>query len=156
VVDDRDNLRPGTKYGEWERRGVPLRLEIGPRDLEQQTVMLKARHDRAKNVAPMAGVVAAVTAELARIQADLYARALARRAAATHVIDTWDDFKALYAGAGGFALSHWCGDAACEKAVQEELAVTIRNIPFARDETPGACVHCGKPSAGRVVFAQSY
>lgn len=156
VVDDRDNLRPGWKYSEWERKGVPLRLELGPRDLEQQTVMLKARHDRAKVVAPLAGVVDAVTAELDRIQADLFARALARREAATHVIDSWDDFKALYAAAGGFAHSHWCGDAACEKAIQEELAVTIRNIPFARDTAAGACVRCGKPSSGRVVFAQSY
>jgi prolyl-tRNA synthetase len=156
VVDDRDNLRPGTKYGEWERKGVPLRLEIGPRDLDQQTVMLKARHDRAKTIAPMTDIVTAVVTELDRIQADLYARALARRAAATHVIDTWADFEALYAGEGGFAESHWCGDAACEKAIQEKLAVTIRNLPFGRDETPGACVHCGKPSLGRVVFAQSY
>ncbi len=156
VVDDRDNLRPGWKYAEWERKGVPLRLELGPRDLAQQTAMLKARHDRAKSTTPLSGVVAAVTAELDRIQADLYARALARREAATHVIDTWDDFKALYAGAGGFAQSHWCGDAACEKAIQEELAVTIRNIPFERDERAGACVRCGKPSSGRVLFAQSY
>ena len=69
---------------------------------------------------------------------------------------TWEAFLALFAGPGGFAECHWCGDGDCEKAVQEETKVTIRNLPLVRDETPGSCVHCGKPSIGRVVFAQSY
>ena len=156
-VDDRDNLRPGWKYSEWERKGVPLRLEVGPRDLQQQTVMLKARHDRAKNVVPFGEVVAGVQAELDRIQDDLYARAKQRLADNTHVVDSWDDLRGLYEKQeGGFALAHHCGDGVCEQTIQDETRVTIRNIPFERDETPGECVRCGKPSSGRVVFAQGY
>ncbi len=156
-VDDRDNLRPGWKYSEWERKGVPLRLEIGPRDLAQQTAMLKARHDRAKNIVPFAEIVTGVQAELDRIQRDLYDRAKQRLADNTHVVDTWDDFIDLFENrGGGFAHCHWCGDGACEQTVQDKTKVTIRNIPFDRDETAGQCVHCGKPSIGRVVFAQGY
>ncbi|MBE0566731.1 MAG: hypothetical protein IH621_12265 [Krumholzibacteria bacterium] len=71
-------------------------------------------------------------------------------------IGTWEDLQKLYEGAGGFAHCHWCGDGACETAIQEKTKVTIRNLPFGRDETPGTCVHCGKDSIGRVVFAQAY
>jgi len=156
-VDDRDNLRPGWKYSEWERKGVPVRLELGPRDLQQESVMLKARHDRAKNVVPFGEIVAGVQAELGRIQSDLYARAKQRLAENTFEIDTWDDFVDLFENrGGGFAMCHWCGDGACEQTVQDKTKATIRNIPFARDETPGSCVHCGKESLGRVVFAQGY
>jgi len=156
-VDDRDNLRPGWKYSEWERKGVPLRLEIGPRDVAGQSALLKARHDRAKTTVPFAGIVAGVAAELDRIQRDLYARAKARLVANTFEIDTWDEFVDLFENrGGGFVLGHWCGDGACEQTVQDKTKVTIRNIPFVRDETPGACVHCGRPSRGRVVFAQGY
>jgi prolyl-tRNA synthetase len=156
-VDDRDHLRPGWKYSEWERKGVPVRLEIGPRDLAAETVMLKSRHDGAKQAVPFAQLVAGVRAELDRIQQDLHRRAAARLQANTHTLDTWADFTSLYAERnGGFAHSHWCGQDGCEAEVQEKTKVTIRNIPFERDETPGACVHCGKPSRGRVLFAQAY
>ena len=105
---------------------------------------------------PFAELAEALPAELERIQADLYAAAVKRREEATFKIDSWDDFTALYEGDGGFAHCHWCGDGDCEQAIQDKTRVTIRNIPFERDETPGACVHCGKPSKGRVVFAQAY
>jgi prolyl-tRNA synthetase len=156
VIDERDKMRPGWKYAEWEQKGVPLRIEIGPCDVQNDQVMLAARHDRKKQSVPMAGLFAAVHAELDRIQTDLHAAAEKRREENTHIVDSWDDFLALYAGAGGFAMAHWCGDDACEAAIQEETRVTIRNIPFERDETPGACVRCGKPSRGRVAFAQAY
>jgi prolyl-tRNA synthetase len=155
-VDKRDNMRPGWKYGEWERKGVPLRLEIGPRDLADEKVMMVARHDRAKQPVAFADLVGAAQTELERIQQDLFARALRRREEATVDIDTWDDFVALSKGEGGFAHCHWCGEGDCEKTIQDKTRVTIRNIPFSRDETPGACVHCGKPSIGRVLFAQAY
>jgi prolyl-tRNA synthetase len=156
VVDTRDKMRPGWKYAEWETKGVPLRIEIGPRDLKNDQVVLAARHDRKKQTVARSGLLEATHAELDRIQADLFAAARKRREKNTHVVDTWDDFRALYDGAGGFALAHWCGDAACEAAIQDETRVTIRNIPFERDETPGACVRCGKKSIGRVAFAQAY
>ena len=156
-VDDRDNLRPGWKYSEWERKGVPLRLEVGPRDLAKETAMLKARHDRAKNFVPFAEITSGVQAELDRIQADLYARARQRMTDNTHDIDTWDDFVDFYENRGGdIAMCHWCGDGACEQTIQDKTKVTIRNVPFERDESEGVCVHCGKKSIGRVAFAQGY
>jgi prolyl-tRNA synthetase len=156
-VDDRDNLRPGWKYTEWEQKGVPLRLELGPRDLAGESVMLKARHDRNKTVVPFAELVAGVQAELDRIQQDLYGRAKQRLVENTHVVDGWNDFLDLFENkGGGFAQCHWCGDGACEQTVQDKTKATIRNIPFARDETKGECVHCGKESIGRVIFAQGY
>jgi prolyl-tRNA synthetase len=156
-VDDRDTMRPGWKYAEWEAKGVPLRLELGPRDLDGQQVMMAARHDRRKQPAGFATVAGTVKAELDRIQQDLYDRALRRREENTHTVDTWDDFLDLYTSrGGGFAWCHWCGDGVCEQQIQDETKVTIRNLPFGRDETPGTCIKCGRPSIGRVVFAQAY
>lgn len=155
-VDKRDNMRPGWKYAEWERKGVPLRLEIGPRDLADSQVMMAARHDRKKQPVKFEVLVEAVKGELDRIQKDLYDRAVQRRTDNTHTVDSWDDFLALFRGAGGFAHCHWCGEGDCEKTIQEKTKVTIRNIPFQRDESTGNCVHCGKTSIGRVIFSQSY
>jgi len=155
-VDKRDNMRPGWKYGDWERKGVPLRLEIGPRDLKDEQVMMAARHDRKKQAVKFTDVAAAVPAELDRIQQDLFDRAKQRLVDATINIDSWDDFTKLFKGEGGFAHCHWCGDSDCEKSIQDKTKVTIRNIPFERDETEGVCVHCGKKSIGRVLFSQSY
>jgi prolyl-tRNA synthetase len=155
-VDKRDNMRPGWKYGEWERKGVPLRLEIGPRDLNDEQVMMAARHDRKKQPVKFADLAVAVPAELERIQQDLYRTAKARMEEATSEVDSWDDFVKLFRGEGGFALCHWCGDGACEQTIQDKTKVTIRNIPFTRDETKGTCIHCGNPSIGRVLFSQSY
>jgi len=94
VIDERDKMRPGWKYAEWERKGVPLRIEIGPRDVKNDQVMLAARHDRKKQPVPRAGIFEAVHAELDRIQSDLHAAAIKRREENTHVIDSWDDFLA--------------------------------------------------------------
>ncbi len=155
-VDKRDNMRPGWKYAEWERKGVPLRMEIGPRDLKDDQVMMAARHDRQKQPVKIADLATAVPAELERIQQDLFDRAKQRLVEATVEIDSWEEFTKLFKGEGGFAHCHWCGDAACEKGIQDKTKVTIRNIPFERDETEGECVHCGNKSIGRVLFAQSY
>ena len=155
-VDKRDNMRPGWKYAEWERKGVPLRLEIGPRDLADEQVMMAARPDRKKQPVKFADLNTAVPAELERIQQFLFDAAKARLEEATVQIDTWEDFTALYEGEGGFSLCHWCGDGDCEQSIQDKTKVTIRNIPFERDETEGVCVHCGNKSIGRVLFAQSY
>jgi len=155
-VDKRDNMRPGWKYGEWERKGVPLRMELGPRDLADRKVMMVARHDRNKQPVGFADVITAAPVELERIQQELFARALDRRREATVTIDTWEEFEKLFTGDGGFALCHWCGDGDCEQTIQGKTKVTIRNIPLDRDETEGECVHCGKPSIGRVLFSQSY
>jgi len=155
-IDKRDNMRPGWKYGEWERKGVPLRMELGPRDLADEKVMMVSRHDRNKQPVGFTDLAAVVPTELERIQQDLYDRALERRREATVMIDSWAEFEKLFKGDGGFAHCHWCGDGDCEQAIQNKTKVTIRNIPFERDETKGECVHCGKTSLGRVLFSQSY
>lgn len=155
-VDKRDNMRPGWKYAEWERKGVPLRMEIGPRDLNDEQVMLAARHDRKKQPVKFVDLADAVPRELERIQQDLYNAAKKRLEDATCELNTWEEFTRLYEGDGGFSLCHWCGDGECEQTIQDKTKVTIRNIPFQRDETPGECIHCGKKSIGRVLFAQAY
>ena len=155
-VDKRDNMRPGWKYTEWERKGVPLRMEIGPRDLKDDQVMMAARHDRKKQPVKIAELATAVPAELDRIQQELFDRAKQRMVEATINVDSWEDFTRLFDGEGGFAHCHWCGEGDCEKSIQDKTKVTIRNIPFERDETEGVCVHCGKKSIGWVLFSQSY
>ena len=156
IVDDRDQMRPGWKYAEWEQKGVPVRIEIGPRDLASEQCMFAARHDRQKQSVPLAGAPEMLAQEFDRIQGDLFARAQQRLTQNTHVIDKWDDFVALFEAQGGFAMCHWCGDGQIEQQIQKETGATIRNIPMMRDESPGKCIRTGRPSLGRVVFAQAY
>ena len=155
-IDDRDNMRPGWKYGEWERKGMPIRIELGPRDVAEDKCVLVTRHDGQKFPTPLAGLAEAVAGHLERMQSELYAAAVARRTANTHRLETWDEFLALYNGAGGFAHCHHCGQDACEAAIQDETKVTIRNIPLGTPDESGACIRCGQPSGRRVLFAQSY
>lgn len=156
LVDDRDKMRPGWKYAEWERKGVPIRLELGPRDVENDACVLVTRHDGVKHPTPLAGLEQAVADHLDRMQRELFEAAAARREANTHRLDTWDEFLALYRDGGGFAHCHHCGDTACEEAIQEETKVTIRNIPLDAAPEDGACIRCGNPSQRRVLFAQAY
>ena len=155
-IDDRDKMRPGWKYAEWERKGVPIRMELGPRDVENDACVLVTRHDGAKHPTPLAGLEQAVADHLDRMQRELYEAAVARRAANTHRLESWDEFTALYTSGGGFAHCHHCGDTACEEAIQEETKVTIRNIPLDAAPEDGACIRCGNPSKKRVLFAQAY
>ncbi len=156
IVDDRDKLRPGWKYSEWEAKGVPVRIEVGPRDLAAAQGVLVARHDRRKQPVPLAGMPEAIADELARIGQDLFQAALDRREKATFHLDSWTDFVDLFQGSGGLAWCHWCEDVQCEEQIQTETKATIRNIPLDRELEVGKCVRCGKPSPGRVVFAQAY
>jgi len=155
-IDDRDNMRPGWKYAEWERKGMPVRIEIGPRDVADGQVMLATRHDRKKEAVPIEGLPETLAAALERMQSELFAAALKRREENTHRLDKWDDFVELYKGEGGFSWCHWCGDGACEALIQNETKVTIRNIPLDTPDEDGVCIKCGKPSQRRVLFAQSY
>ncbi len=157
-VDVREGMTPGFKFNEWEMRGVPLRIEIGPKDLEKNQVVFARRDTGEKSFVPQGEFVARVGAMLDTIQANMRERALKFREANTFRVDTWDDFKARTAseGGAGFMMAHWCGQAACEKQIQEETKATIRCIPFDREKETGACVRCGGASDGRVVFAKSY
>jgi prolyl-tRNA synthetase len=155
-IDERDE-RPGWKYAEWELRGVPLRLEVGPKDIEKAQVMLARRDTREKLPTPMAGLADRIKELLAAIQQDLLARALAFREEHTQRAATYEAFKALMAGGRpGFVISPWCGDAACEAQIKAETQATIRNMPLDGRAPDGGCVRCGKPAVAEAWFAKSY
>lgn len=164
-VDQRD-IGGGVKSWEWIKKGAPVRIEIGPRDLAQGTVAL-ARRDRGakeKEFLPAGEIAAQMPAVLQSIQDTLYARALAYRDESTRPIDTREAFYAFFTPKdankpeihGGFANAHWCGCGKCEETIKADLKVTIRCIPFNAPEEDGACVVCGQPSRKRVLWAKSY
>ncbi|HXI03530.1 MAG TPA: proline--tRNA ligase [Candidatus Saccharimonadales bacterium] len=155
-LDDRDGLRPGFKFAEWELKGVPLRLELGPRDLEAGQVTAVKRHNRDKRPVPIASLESAVTPLLEEIQQDLFDAALARREAATFDVDDYAKFREMIESPGGFLRCPWCGSAECEAKIKEETKATIRCIPLDAPEEKGACLVCGKDSPRRVVFARAY
>ncbi|HVB34083.1 MAG TPA: proline--tRNA ligase [Patescibacteria group bacterium] len=156
-LDERDGISPGFKFNDWEMRGVPLRIEVGPRDVAAGTVVL-ARRDRpgkpGKSTAQMEGIGGSVTAALAEIQKALYDRALAFRQAHTRDVDTYDEFKA--AVESGFAMAWWCGNGDCEARIKEETKATMRCIPLDQPGGNGSCVLCGEPARSRAVFARAY
>jgi prolyl-tRNA synthetase len=161
-IDDRDKESPGFKYNYWEMRGVPVRVEIGPRDLEAGTCIVARRDDGVKATISLESCAATVADLLGTIQQALFDRALAFREANTHRVDTWAEFQEAFAGEGGagFVLAHWDGTSKTELAIAEATKATIRCIPFdplaPGDGEAGACVYSGKPSALRVVFARAY
>ena len=159
-VDDRDGVKPGAKYYEWELRGVPLRLEIGPKDLEKQSVFSARRDTHAKAALPIAGLPLAVSNLLETIQNDLLAAAKARREANSHrAVKSYDEFKQIIEGPGGFVYAGWNGDPAIEAKVKEETKATIRCIPDAEFRTPGGqatCLVTGEPAKHEVVWAKAY
>ena len=159
-VDLRDGMRSGAKYYEWELRGIPLRFELGPKDLEKQAVFAARRDTREKQSLPMDGLPAAAAALLERIQNDMFQAALDRREAnSVRGKISYDEFKALMDGKGGFVFAGWCGDAACEAKVKEETKATIRCMPdaeFRSPEAPATCLCCGRPSKAEAVWARAY
>jgi prolyl-tRNA synthetase len=156
-VDDRDNLRPGFKFAEWELKGVPVRLAMGPRDLQNGTVEVARRDTLEKITEPLDGLDERIIGLLDDIQKSIYQRAFDFRAENVRKVDTWDEFKEEIEK-GGFLLCHWDGTAETEARIQEETKATIRCIPvdsFVVEEE-GKCVYSGKPSHQRVIFARSY
>jgi prolyl-tRNA synthetase len=157
MIDDRETQTPGWKFNEWELRGVPLRLEIGPKDIEKSQVVLARRDTREKSFAPMDGLTAHVTALLAGIQKALYERAVAFRTEHTTETDSYDEFKQIMDGRPGFVVSPWCGSTACEAAVKAETQATIRNIPFSSPSPDGRrCIKCGEQATAVAWFAKAY
>jgi prolyl-tRNA synthetase len=153
---DRREETPGFKYNHWELRGVPFRLEIGPRDVAAGQGILVKRVDRSKTPVPLDSLAADLPARLDAYQAELFQRALDFREQNTHRVDSLDELKQLMEGEGGFALAHWCGETDCELRIGQETGATIRAIPFDAPKEDGACVSCGKPSKLRVLFARAY
>jgi prolyl-tRNA synthetase len=155
TVDERDE-RPGWKFSEWELRGVPLRLEIGPKDIEKSQVLIARRDSREKIGVPMAGLPAQVSALLADIQRRLLERAVAFRDEHTQRVSDYAAFKEAMAGRPGFVIAPWCGDAACEALIKEETQATIRNMPLTGSTPHSGCVRCGKPASSEAWFAKAY
>lgn len=167
VIVDRHDMNAGEKGWEWVKKGAPVRVEVGPRDIEKNAVFV-ARRDlgpKEKYGQGRDDFIAALPALLKEMQDNLFNRALRYREENTRDIDTLEDFRAFFTPKnaerpeihGGYAMSHWCGDEACEEAITKELSVTIRCIPFDREKSgPGKCFVCGKDSPGRVPFAKAY
>ena len=155
-LDDRDAYTPGWKFAEWELRGVPLRLEIGPKDLEKSQVLVARRDTREKLGVPMDGLVGRIGALLDEIQQNLLARAMAFRDEHTQRADTYDAFKQAMEGRPGFVIAPWCGSAACEAQIKTDTQATIRNMPLDRSTPAGRCVRCDNPAQAEAWFAKAY
>jgi prolyl-tRNA synthetase len=154
--DDRDNYKPGFKFAEHEMRGVPVRIAIGPRDLENKTVEIARRDTLEKKVYPVDQITEVVVSLLDDIQKNIYNKALQYRTANTYTTDSYEEFKKILDTTGGFILAHWDGTSETETLIKDETKATIRCIPFDAPEEPGKCIRTGKPSNRRVVFARSY
>ncbi len=155
-IDDRENYRPGWKFNEWETRGVPIRVELGPRDLEKGQAVLVRRDTGEKIAVPQAALLSEIQKLLENIQQSLFERARKYRDDYTFVVDDYADFKQKIEEPGGFFKIHWCGSRECEDKLQEETKATIRCVPFDREKEEGKCLICGKPSHGRVIAAKAY
>ncbi|MCX7606301.1 MAG: proline--tRNA ligase [Bacteroidia bacterium] len=155
-VDDDPQHRPGWKFNEWELRGVPIRVALGPRDLEAQTVELAWRHTGEKTTHPQDDLVRQAQSWLERIQVALYERAKARIDKQTYRVDSYPEMKEILESKGGFVLAHWDGTSETELAIKEETGATIRCIPLEAPLEEGTCVYTGRPSTQRVLFAKAY
>jgi prolyl-tRNA synthetase len=156
TLDDRDAYTPGWKFSEWELRGVPLRLEIGPRDIENRQVVLARRDTREKSVTPMDGLEAEVRRLLDAIQIGLFERAVRFRDEHTTATTSYEEFKAIMEGRPGFVVAPWCGDEACEARIKADTQATIRNLPLEPRAGTGACIQCGRPAETMASFAKAY
>ncbi|HXV75763.1 MAG TPA: His/Gly/Thr/Pro-type tRNA ligase C-terminal domain-containing protein, partial [Candidatus Polarisedimenticolaceae bacterium] len=155
-LDDRDTMSPGAKYHEWELAGVPLRIEIGPKDVAKGSVVCVRRTDRGKEFVSMEQLATRVPTLLAEIQRQLFEAAVERRERATYPVDDFDDFKRKVEDPGGFLLAHWCGSAECEQQVKNSTRATLRCVAFDQPDERGRCIVCGRPSARRAHFAKAY
>lgn len=153
--DDRDTHKPGWKFSEYEFKGVPVRLVIGPRDLENETIEVARRDTLEKEVLQITDIENKIENLLKQIQSNLFQKALSFREDNTFIMDTWDEFKERIEK-GGFILAHWDGTAETEQKIKDETKATIRTIPIENLYEEGKCIYTGKPSKQRVVFARAY
>lgn len=153
--DNADNKRPGFKFAEYELKGVPVRLAIGARDIENGTIEIMRRDTLEKSVGQLQGIATHVNDLLDEIQNNIFQKALNHRESMTTVVDTYEEFKEQIEK-GGFILAHWDGTPETEEKIKEDTKATIRCIPLDGDKTPGKCIVTGKPSTQRVIFARNY
>ncbi|MDP2337561.1 MAG: proline--tRNA ligase [Bacteroidota bacterium] len=154
--DDNDNKKPGWKFAEYELKGVPVRIAIGPRDLENGTVEVARRDTLEKQVVSMEGIELHIQQLLTDIQENIYNKALVFRNEMTTPVETYDEFKEVLLNKGGFISAHWDGTSETEQQIKDETKATIRCIPFDQVPEEGKCMYSGKPSKGRVLFALAY
>jgi len=155
-LDDRDQHRPGYKFAEWELKGVPMRIELGPRDVAAGQVVIARRLEGDKVEVPLAEVAAGMVERLASAQRGLYADALAYRDTNTHEITSFDAFASGVEEQGGFWRGAWCGEGSCEAEVATRTKATIRFLPIEPTDPGGACVHCGRPGVDIATWARAY
>ncbi len=153
--DNSETKRPGFKFADYELKGVPVRLAIGARDIENGTVEVMRRDTLEKQVEPLDGITGFIANLLEEIQENIYKKALDHRNEMTRTVDTYEEFKAEIEK-GGFILAHWDGTTETELKIKEETKATLRCIPLDGDKTPGKCMVTGRPSAQRVIFARNY
>ncbi|MBP7669047.1 MAG: proline--tRNA ligase [Candidatus Eisenbacteria bacterium] len=165
-LDDREQFKPGWKYAEWELKGIPLRVEVGPRDRDKRAAVIVRRDTRKKEEVAIDALVPALEAALQAMQADLLARARAHRDEHTYHVGDYEEFKRTIEEKPGFIWAHWCGNGACEAKVTEETKATIRSVPFDPGEdiqtegapapASGKCIVCGGASHRAVLWAKAY
>jgi len=156
ILDDRSEYTPGWKFHEWELKGVPIRVEIGPRDLKQEQVTIARRDTGEKTFIKEKEAVNAVEKLLEEIQHNLYAKARVNQEKLTTTAKSYDEFKQVVCDKGGFVKAAWCGAADCEAKIKDETGATIRVIPFEKEEPQTNCVYCGQRAKDIVYFARSY
>lgn len=154
--DNNDNKKPGWKFAEYELKGVPVRIALGPRDLENGTVEVARRDTLEKQVVAMDGIESYIQQLLVDIQENIYNKALSFRNEMTTPVDTYEEFKEVLQKKGGFISAHWDGTAETEQKIKDETKATIRCIPFDQVPEDGKCIYSGQPSKGRVLFALAY
>jgi prolyl-tRNA synthetase len=155
-LDDRDTYKPGWKFNEYEFKGVPVRIAIGPRDVDNGTIEVARRDTLEKEVYQVADLENKVEHLLEAIQNNLFQKALSFREQNTYTADTWEEFVDILDNKGGFILAHWDGTAETEQKIKDETKATIRCIPLENSQEAGKCILTGKPSTQRVVFARAY
>ena len=153
---DDSNKNPGWKFSEQEMRGIPVRIEIGPKDIEAGQAVIVRRDNREKTVVSLDNITEAVGEILEKMQADMLAKATAHRDANTHEAHNWEEFTDILTRKQGFIKAMWCGDRACEEAIKDETGATTRCMPFEQEHLSDVCVHCGKPAKTMVYFGKAY
>jgi prolyl-tRNA synthetase len=156
ILDNREEYTPGWKFNQWELKGVPIRIELGPRDLKQGQVVMVRRDNGQKTPVKETDVVTTVEKLLQDIQDNLFAKAKALMQEETSIVQSYEEFKKIICDKGGFIKAAWCGSADCEAKIKEETGATIRIRPFQKEETTMNCVYCGQKAKETIYFARAY
>ena len=154
-IDDSEQS-PGWKFAQYEMKGVPLRLEIGPKDIEKNQCVLVRRNDREKIFVSLEHLEEAIAEQLEAVRKGIYEKALSRRQEMTFTASTFDEMKDIAEHKPGFVKAMWCGDLACEEKIKEEAGLSSRCIPFEQEQIAETCVCCGKPAKSMVYWGKSY